>query len=209
MYKLQDVVMQENDFSPYDSPIEQTFRPKDTVNIIDDPNLMFSNRRCSSPFNWNGSNSQVAFENDELIYNIRDSLSFLDDSIDDLGERETFCKNWTNQRSVPYEDYLHNSDLWKQGVSSDGWNLQKKWFSTERTENIDRRESPIPYPKHQATGDLSYEIPNTRYSAIKIDENAKDAVNHFVREDNGESLSLLSEESCTSAAVRGDATRKS
>ncbi|KAL3653240.1 hypothetical protein CASFOL_002921 [Castilleja foliolosa] len=204
-----DVVRQEDGFSPYDSPIEQTFLSKDTMDIIDNPNMMFSNRRCSSPFNWGGSNSQVSFENDELVYNIRDSRrniwddfcpSYLDDSIDDLGERETFCKNWANQRSVPYEDYFRNSDLWKQSVSFDGWNLQKKRFSAERSENIDIRELPVPYPKHQTTGDLSYEIHNTRYSAITIDDDVKEAVNHFVREDNSESLSLLS---------RGDATRKS
>ncbi|KAL6565055.1 hypothetical protein OROMI_016505 [Orobanche minor] len=69
---------------------------------------------------------------------------------------------------------------------------------------------PVAYKKHHTTEDLSDKIPNTRwYSTIRIDNDVKDAVGGFVREDNRESFSLLSEESCSSSAVRGDATRKS
>ncbi|KAL6516441.1 hypothetical protein OROGR_019746 [Orobanche gracilis] len=67
------------------------------------------------------------------------SPSFLDDSIDDLEESETLFKNCADQRNFPYEDYLHNIDIWKQGFNIDCWNLQKKRFSTKRTEDFDIR----------------------------------------------------------------------
>ncbi|KAI3450231.1 hypothetical protein Pfo_006896 [Paulownia fortunei] len=155
--------------------------------------------RKSSPLNWNGSNLQGAFGN-ELIYNIRDTgrnirngPSFLDNSIDDLGEYESFCKNWVDQRNVDYDDYFHNKDFWKQDLNFEGWNLPKKSSSTRRTENYDMRESPVPYPKHQITEDIpDIIISDTRwYSPIGIDNDVKDAVNRFVREDTRESLSLL------------------
>ncbi|CAA0838105.1 Unknown protein [Striga hermonthica] len=202
------------DISPYYSSIDQTFCSKDMMNIIGDPNLMFSNRRCSSPLNWDSSNSQGAFDDDELIYNIRDSgrniwngPSFLEASIDDLGEHEIFCKNWDDQGSVTCDDYFRDNDIWKQGFSFDGQSLTKRRFNTERTEIFDIKASPVLYSKHHTTEDLSDKISNTRYSAVRIDDDVKDPVNRFAREDNRESLSLLSEESCSSTAVRGDATR--
>ncbi|KAL6502268.1 hypothetical protein OROHE_024696 [Orobanche hederae] len=109
------------DFSPYYNSIKQTFCSKDMVNITGDPNLMFLNRRCSSPFNWDCS------------------PSFLDDSIDDLEESETLFKNCADQRNFPFEDYFHNIDIWKQDFNNDCWNLQKKRFSTKRTEDFDIR----------------------------------------------------------------------
>ncbi|KAL0419310.1 UNVERIFIED_CONTAM: hypothetical protein Sradi_1344500, partial [Sesamum radiatum] len=91
--------------------------------------------------------------------------SFLDDSTDHLGQYESFCKNWVDQKNFSYDDYHHNKDLWDQDINFEAWNVQKQ-----------------------------------RYAAVEIDNGVKNAVDHFVTEDARESLSLLSEESCSSTA---------
>ncbi|KAL0389139.1 UNVERIFIED_CONTAM: hypothetical protein Scaly_0271000 [Sesamum calycinum] len=204
------VMMQDIDFSPYDNSKEEPSCSRSMRNIVDYPNQTFLNFRKSSPFNCNVSKLQGVSGTDELIYNIQDSgrniwnngPSFLDDSTDHLGQYESFCKNWVDQRNFSYDDYHHNKDLWDQDINFEAWNVQKQRSSIQRTENLDKRESPFPYRKHQNTEDLpDVIIPETRwYAAVEIDNGVKDAVDHFVTEDARESLSLLSEESCSSTA---------
>ncbi|KAL0458900.1 UNVERIFIED_CONTAM: hypothetical protein Slati_0517200 [Sesamum latifolium] len=205
------------DFSPYDNSKEEPSCSRSMRNIVEYPNQTFLNFRKSSPFNCNVSKLQGVSGTDELIYNIQDSgrniwnngPSFLDDSTDHLGKYESFCKNWVDQRNFSSDDYPHNKDLWNQDINFEAWNVQKQRSSIQKTENFDKRESPFPYRKHQKTEDLpDVIISETRwYSAVEIDNGVKDAVDHFVTEDARESLSLLSEESCSSTAVRGDAAK--
>ncbi|KAL8055835.1 hypothetical protein ABFX02_04G081100 [Erythranthe guttata] len=216
----QDAVMQDIQFSPYGSSTEQPFRSRDTMNIVDDPYDISLNFTNPSSLNWDGSNLHGDFANDEPIYSVRDSGrniwnggAFLDDSINDvgLGEYVSFRKNRVDKRNCGYDDYFHNKDPWKQDFSFEGWNRQKKSSSTRGTEIFDMRESPVPYTKHQIAKDLPDDIIlDTRwYPGIEIDNDVKSTVNRYARDDNRDSLSLRSEESCSSTAVRGDAADKS
>ncbi|KAL8055839.1 hypothetical protein ABFX02_04G081100 [Erythranthe guttata] len=215
-----DAVMQDIQFSPYGSSTEQPFRSRDTMNIVDDPYDISLNFTNPSSLNWDGSNLHGDFANDEPIYSVRDSGrniwnggAFLDDSINDvgLGEYVSFRKNRVDKRNCGYDDYFHNKDPWKQDFSFEGWNRQKKSSSTRGTEIFDMRESPVPYTKHQIAKDLPDDIIlDTRwYPGIEIDNDVKSTVNRYARDDNRDSLSLRSEESCSSTAVRGDAADKS
>ncbi|KAL9169463.1 hypothetical protein ABFS82_04G080500 [Erythranthe guttata] len=216
----QDAVMQDIQFSPYGSSTEQPFRSRDTMNIVDDPYDISLNFTNPSSLNWDGSNLHGDFANEEPIYSVRDSGrniwnggAFLDDSINDvgLGEYVSFRKNRVDKRNCGYDDYFHNKDPWKQDFSFEGWNRQKKSSSTRGTEIFDMRESPVPYTKHQIAKDLPDDIIlDTRwYPGIEIDNDVKSTVNRYARDDNRDSLSLRSEESCSSTAVRGDAADKS
>ncbi|KAL9169461.1 hypothetical protein ABFS82_04G080500 [Erythranthe guttata] len=215
-----DAVMQDIQFSPYGSSTEQPFRSRDTMNIVDDPYDISLNFTNPSSLNWDGSNLHGDFANEEPIYSVRDSGrniwnggAFLDDSINDvgLGEYVSFRKNRVDKRNCGYDDYFHNKDPWKQDFSFEGWNRQKKSSSTRGTEIFDMRESPVPYTKHQIAKDLPDDIIlDTRwYPGIEIDNDVKSTVNRYARDDNRDSLSLRSEESCSSTAVRGDAADKS
>lgn len=73
MGKLQDVMMQDIKFSPYDSSIGQPLCSRDVEDIDGGPYQKSLNFTKSSPFNWNCKNSLGIFANDEHIYNIRDS----------------------------------------------------------------------------------------------------------------------------------------
>ncbi|XP_020550108.1 uncharacterized protein LOC105163855 isoform X4 [Sesamum indicum] len=213
------VMMQDIDFSPYDNSKEKPSCSRSMRNIVEYPNQTFLNFGKSSPFNCNVSKLQGVSGTDELIYNIQDSgrniwnngPSFFDDSTDHLGQYESFCKNWVDQRNFSYDDYSHNKDLWNQDSNFEAWNVQKQRSCIQRTENFDKRESPFPYRKHQNTEDLPDVIISETmwYAAVEIDNGVKDAVDHFVTEDARDSLSLLSEESCSSTAVRGDAAKNS
>ncbi|KAK4419812.1 hypothetical protein Salat_2394100 [Sesamum alatum] len=201
-----DVMMQDIDFSPYDISKEEPSCSRGMKNIVEDPNQMFLNFRKSSPFNCNVSKLQGVFGTDDLIYNVQDSSrniwnngpSFLDDSTDHLGQYESFCKNWVDQRNFSYDDYRHNKDLWNQDINFETWNVQKQRSSIQRTENFGS-ESPIPYPKHRNKDGLpDVIISETRwYAAVEIDNGVKDAADHVATEDARESLSLLSEGRCS------------
>ncbi|KAL8531294.1 hypothetical protein ACS0TY_008058 [Phlomoides rotata] len=207
----------DNDFSQYDrldTSIDQLFHSEDVLNFVSNPYQKSKSFR-SSAYNWNGCDFQGVFRNDELACNIQDSgrniwngPSVIDESIDDLGEYDSFSKNWIDQRDIDFDDYFHCKDLRMQDLNFEGWDIQKKRFSAKRTETFNMKESPVQYPKHRTTKDLPDVVFSDKMwpSSIGID---KDAVNHLAREDTTESLSLLSEESCTSTAARGDATMKS
>ncbi|KAK4407639.1 hypothetical protein Sango_0344900 [Sesamum angolense] len=216
------VMMQDIDFSPYDNSKEEPSCSRSMRNIAEYPNQTFLNFRKSSPFNCNVSKLQVflALMNSSTTSKIAAETfgimvfvyaififcyhcpSFLDDSTDHLGQYESFCKNWVDQRNFSYDDYHHNKDLWDQDINFEAWNVQKQRSSIQRTENFDKRESPFPYQKHQNTEDLpGVIISETKwYTAVEIDNGVKDAIGHFVTEDARERLSLLSEESCSSTA---------
>lgn len=65
--------MQDNDFSLYDSSIDQLFCSKDVMNFVSNPYRKSESFRRSSPYNWNGCDLQGVFRNDELACNIRGS----------------------------------------------------------------------------------------------------------------------------------------
>lgn len=69
---VQDVLTQDIDFSPCSSTIDQSFCTRDMINAAGDPNH-FLNFRTPSSYNWNFSNMHGILENDELVYNKRDS----------------------------------------------------------------------------------------------------------------------------------------
>lgn len=67
-----DVMIQDIDFSPNGSTIDQPFCTRNVKNVSGDPNLKFMNFRRPSPFNWNSCDVLGVSGNDELLYSNRD-----------------------------------------------------------------------------------------------------------------------------------------
>ncbi|XP_057789764.1 uncharacterized protein LOC131006604 isoform X11 [Salvia miltiorrhiza] len=206
-----DVLMQDIAFSPCDSTIDQPFCTRDLMNAAGDLKQNFLNFRRPSMYDWNCSNVQRDLGNDELLYNNRGSRRRIwdDDGFDDLGlgEHESFCTNF-DERDVGFDDYFHPKNLWKQDLGVEGWDLYKKRSSIKRLETFNVKESPGPYAKHIIMEDVhGTRISDNRWhSGIEINNDVKD--NNSVSEDSRE-RSLLSEESCSSTAVRDASTKKS
>lgn len=66
-------MMQDIDFTPRDSKIDPPFCTRDFMSASGDPKQNILNFRKPSPYNWNSSNMQGVLEDDELLYNSRDS----------------------------------------------------------------------------------------------------------------------------------------
>ncbi|XP_057789765.1 uncharacterized protein LOC131006604 isoform X12 [Salvia miltiorrhiza] len=193
------------------STIDQPFCTRDLMNAAGDLKQNFLNFRRPSMYDWNCSNVQRDLGNDELLYNNRGSRRRIwdDDGFDDLGlgEHESFCTNF-DERDVGFDDYFHPKNLWKQDLGVEGWDLYKKRSSIKRLETFNVKESPGPYAKHIIMEDVhGTRISDNRWhSGIEINNDVKD--NNSVSEDSRE-RSLLSEESCSSTAVRDASTKKS
>ncbi|KAL1558764.1 hypothetical protein AAHA92_09191 [Salvia divinorum] len=176
-----DVLMQDIDFSPCSSTIDQSFCTRDMINAAGDPKQNFLNFRTPSPDNWNCSNMPGILENDELVYNKRDSSrriwegpSFLDDGFDDLEEQESFCTNFDG-RGVGFDDYYLPKSTWKQDLDFEGWDVNKKRSSirSPQTYNVKASVSNnIRCPKSLWKQDLDVEgwDINKKRSGIKRPE---------------------------------------
>ncbi|XP_051134643.1 uncharacterized protein LOC127253884 isoform X2 [Andrographis paniculata] len=207
------------------------------VDIFDDPDQKFLQFREPSSFNWCETSLHGDVDNNELIYsirgrgrNFRNGPNYLNKSVDHLGVvYDSFYENWMDPVGFGpfgYDDHYHCKELWKQDIL-DGWNVQKK--RTETTRYFGERESPVTNPKHQIVENLpDVVISDTRCrkhqiiedlsdvmvsdtrrrSTLGVGKDVKDSVSCFLTTDTRESLSLLSEESCSSTAVRGDSKKK-
>ncbi|KAG6415544.1 hypothetical protein SASPL_122957 [Salvia splendens] len=186
---VQDVLTQDIDFSPCSSTIDQSFCTRDMINAAGDPKQNFLNFRTPSSYNWNCSNMQGILENDELVYNKRDSSRriwegrFLDDGFDDLEEQESFCTNFDG-RDVGFDDYYLPKSPWKQDLDFEGWDVNKKRYSLRSPQTYSAKESPGPYPEHLTMKDLhGIGISDKRWhSDIEIGNDVK--YNNSVTEDS-------------------------
>ncbi|KAL2508151.1 uncharacterized protein Fot_31798 [Forsythia ovata] len=215
-----DAMVEDIDFSLYNDSIDQPFCSGN--NIFGNPKPEFSNFRNSLPFNRYGNNLKDVLEDDVILYDMKDSneniwngSTFPCNHVDNVGEYELFCKNQVDLRADGYADCLSNNKHWRRDFNFEGSCLQEIRASKHGTENIDIIEPHSPYTKLQISEYLhNFEISDARwYPTIGIDHNLKDASNQparacFIREHERESLSL-SEESCSSSAVRGDEIKKS
>ncbi|KAL2486224.1 hypothetical protein Adt_30980 [Abeliophyllum distichum] len=216
-----DAMMEDIDFSSYNDSIDQPFCSGN--NIFGKPKPEFPNFRKSLPFNRYGNNLKDVLEDDVIFYDVKDSneniwnagSTFLCNHVDNVGEYELFCNNQADLRTDGYTDYLNNNEHWRRDFNFEGSCLQEIRASKHGTENIDIIEPHSPYTKLQISEYLhDFEISDARwYSTIGIDHNVKDASNQpawarFIREHKRESLNL-SEESCSSSAVRGNEIKKS
>ncbi|XP_073143469.1 uncharacterized protein [Henckelia pumila] len=210
------VMMQDSEFSPYASSRKYPFCSTDEVNIIGDPNPKFVNFRKSSPFYRNGSDSPGVFSKDELFCNGRENgriiwngPSFLDADVGDLGEYESFSNTRADPSDVGFNDHFNMENHWKKDFNFEDWNLQNKRFSTKQNESFDVADTLSPYPKYNILEEYpDFKISDSRFTTIRIDDEDKDNSTCFASEDTRE-MSRMSEESCSSTAVRGDATKKS
>ncbi|XP_041993644.1 uncharacterized protein LOC121744231 isoform X2 [Salvia splendens] len=175
-----DVLTQDIDFSPCSSTIDQSFCTRDMINAAGDPKQNFLNFRTPSSYNWNCSNMQGILENDELVYNKRDSSRriwegrFLDDGFDDLEEQESFCTNFDG-RDVGFDDYYLPKSPWKQDLDFEGWDVNKKRYSLRSPQTYSAKASVsnnITCPQSLWKQDLDFEAGdiNKKRSSIKRPE---------------------------------------
>ncbi|XP_073271274.1 uncharacterized protein [Primulina huaijiensis] len=211
-----DVMMQDSEFSPFASSRKYPFCSTEKVNIIGDPNPKFLNFRKSSPFYRNGSDLKGVFSKNELFSIGRENGRiiwngpyFLDGNDDELGDYESFCNSRADPSDVSFNDHFDVDNHWKRDFKFEDWNLQTRRFSTKQNRSFDMADTLLPYSKYKIPEDYpDFKISDTRYTTFKIDDEDKDTSTCFASEDTRE-ISRLSEESCSSTAVRGDATKKS
>ncbi|KAA8543646.1 hypothetical protein F0562_021608 [Nyssa sinensis] len=181
---------------------------------------------CSSslqlPFFSNGIMDTNSFGDLEIFYSTEDkseniwnaTSSFLD--VNFLDERD-YNISWKNC----YAKMDRNSaDYWNFGNDDFTFEdpyLRKKRATGKAMDRFNILESPAPYYKHQTSeNDHDFITPNGTTCYPTLGRNCdiggvpnQPAWSCFVKEDSRETLSLLSEESCSSSAVRGEATKKS
>ncbi|KAI4307783.1 hypothetical protein L6164_030930 [Bauhinia variegata] len=129
--------------------------------------------------------------------------SFLNEKFDDEMKYDTSWKKKPFQTSASSPDFL------KDGVynmASYGNLLPKKRSSATAMEGFNVIESPPSYSKHKSESDFHFFVPSEgRHSR----SNGNFNVQNLILEDVTDNSSLLSEESCSSTAVRGETIRHS
>ncbi|XP_022847113.1 uncharacterized protein LOC111369718 isoform X3 [Olea europaea var. sylvestris] len=216
-----DDMVEDIDFSSlYNDSIDQPFSCSGDYTFGNSkPRL--SKFRKSLPFDRYDNSLNDVLGDDVIMYDTKDSDEniwnagsiFLDNHIDKVEEYRLFCKNQVDLRDDDYADYSNNNDHWGRDFNFEGSSLQERRASKHRTENIDIRDPHSPSTKHQMSEYLrDFEISDARWFTIGIDHNVKDASNQpswscFIREHERENLSL-SEESCSSSAVRGNESNR-
>ncbi|KAI8016121.1 hypothetical protein LOK49_LG05G01535 [Camellia lanceoleosa] len=202
---------------------ELPFCSRGTENSFSKPRQKLSTAKEFSQFKSNASKLKNSFSDDEIFCNMEEKnddiwnarSNFLDQNFLD----EDCDITWKNR---PPKMDGSSADFWHQGnheISDFAFEypyLQKIRVAEKVTGRFNISDSPPPYSKQRRSeGDHDFMTPDeTWYPMVGRKCDIRDVTNQqawscFVTEDAEESLSLLSEESCSSSAVRGKATNRS
>ncbi|XP_028056631.1 uncharacterized protein LOC114260669 isoform X7 [Camellia sinensis] len=202
---------------------ELPFCSRGTENSFSKPRQKLSTAKEFSQFKSNASKLKNSFSDDEIFCNMEEKnddiwnarCNFLDRNFLD----EDCDIKWKN-RSPKMDG--SSADFWHLGnheISDFAFEypyLQKIRVAEKVTGRFNISDSPPPYSKQSRsendrdfiTADETWYPMGGRKCDIR-DVTNQQAWSCFVTEDAEESLSLLSEESCSSSAVRGKATNRS
>ncbi|KAM7521980.1 hypothetical protein LguiA_011882 [Lonicera macranthoides] len=169
------------------------------------------------------NNLKNTFSKEEAFYNHQEknehkwneNSSFLDDNFLDQGECGLSWKNWHSQADSNFANYLDISKNANSYFNFEGPSVQKKRSCAKATGRFNILESPTLYPKHQISqNDRDFtNAGDTWHTPSGINCDVKGVINKppwpfSKKEEERDSWSLLSEESCSSSAVRDQATEK-
>ncbi|XP_059646660.1 uncharacterized protein LOC132293271 isoform X3 [Cornus florida] len=225
-----DVIMQDIDMPCFRSSLEQPFFSRGITDSFSKSIKKLSNKNKSSQLNGAGCGMNNFFGHEEILYNREDKNDnilnaksrFLDDDFLDESEYDSSWKNWPHQINGRSLDCLNFgkqeiSDCAFDGpyisnIAFDNPYRQKKRVSEEVTCRSNILASRATYSKHQMSeNDFDFIIPDgTWYSTVGKNCDGRDVTNKLawscLMEDARDNMSMLSEESCSSSAVRGKAS---
>ncbi|KAF7833841.1 uncharacterized protein G2W53_016174 [Senna tora] len=156
---------------------------------------------------YGSSNSQEFFfnaeNNNDDIWNVPCS-SFFNEKFDDERQYNTSWKKKTFRMGTGSPDFLKGG-ICKMANYEFEDDLPKKRSSAAATEGFDMTELPASYSKHQYENDYDLFVAKGASSLRCSRSDGNFNVQSIVPEDVTDNSSLLSEESCTSTAVRSEA----
>ncbi|KAM4083610.1 hypothetical protein ACB094_08G071000 [Castanea mollissima] len=149
--------------------------------------------------------------NNEDIWDARSC--FLDDNFLDEREYDVSWKNWPPETESNSMDFLKYGHLEMSDYAFEESHLLKKRDAATAMDRFNILESPASFYKHQASeSDIDFMISSrARRPTLGRKLDFRDVTSQsdwfcFTTEDAKDNLSILSEESCSSSAVWGEAT---
>ncbi|XP_052186594.1 uncharacterized protein LOC127797600 isoform X3 [Diospyros lotus] len=212
-----DAMIQDIDFSLSGSFLDQPFCSKGKVNLFRKPSKKISVARECLQSKSNVGRLKRSFADDEIFNNIEDKSDniwnaalpdFIDGSFLDV-DYDTMCKNRSPKKDLSSTDNWSLGNHEMSSFAFEGPNLQKFRVS-EKVNDFDIADSLASHSKRQRSDndhDFMTLDGTCRYSTGGKYFDASGVTNQS--EDGGDSLSLLSEESCSSTAVRSKSTKSS
>ncbi|KAH7864793.1 hypothetical protein Vadar_033924 [Vaccinium darrowii] len=203
----------------FGSFLEVPFCSRGTENTFGEPRQKIS--KANSRFNINASSLKYSFADDEMSYNITDEDN---DIWKDGNFLDKDCDiTWNGS---PFEMDGSSSDYWNLGshemldFALEGPYFKGKMVTEKARGGFNVSESPRPQSRQRPrqrrlNNDHDFLFPDGKWNPkVGRDCDLRDTTNQpawscHLTEDAGESLSLLSEESCSSSAVRNKATKRS
>ncbi|WJZ89250.1 hypothetical protein VitviT2T_008478 [Vitis vinifera] len=214
--KMQDINM-----SPSGNSLELPFYPMGIEDPFSNPKQGVSTFRDFMHHGGHSSKIRRSFGDEETFYNIKDkneniwngSVGFPDYNSPDDWECDLSWKHWPGQMDGTSADFVKTGNHELLDFTSEGHCISKKRNAMKARDRFNISDLSAPYLRHQtsendhdfATSDGTRSPMLGRIWGFTGVNNQPDWPS-FATEDSRDSLSLLSEESCTSSAVRGEAT---
>ncbi|XP_057956539.1 uncharacterized protein LOC131149799 isoform X2 [Malania oleifera] len=203
---MQDISMLPSG-SSLESPSYSRCNLKQKVSAVEDlVQLDGSGNKIRSSFD-----DEIFFSTEDKSENIWDGRSsFLDDNFLEEMEYDNSwnCPHRMDDDSAEFLEF-ETSDF----VFEDSYRLKPRRGATNLKCSFNILDSPVPHPKHQRSKIINNFTASdgARYPTEERCSDFGGIANHpawskFMVEDTRDSLSLVSEESCSSSAVRGEAT---
>ncbi|KAJ4719247.1 hypothetical protein OWV82_010851 [Melia azedarach] len=177
----------------------------------------YSTVNDSAPFDGHDSKLKSSFGDSEVFYgsgNINEDLwharpSFIDDSF--LNEKEFAAsrRKWPGQMEV-VDSFNYRNEI--SDYDFECSHLHKNRFSVKAADRYNILDSPFPKQQSSENNGDFITSKTTRYPKAGGNFDFRQLIHQQDQsyyEDARDNLSLLSEESCSSTAVRGEATNKS
>ncbi|CAK9139873.1 unnamed protein product [Ilex paraguariensis] len=218
---LPDEMMHDIDTSIHASSLELPFYSMGMMHSFGNPKQKLSACERLSQLNTGHSNLKNTYGDEEIFCNSENinenlcnaSSSFLDDNVLDE-EYSLSWKKWSFQLDAGPSDYMNIGIDESPDLVFGHPHVENKRAGTKAGCRFNILESPAPYSKHQVSkSDHNFIItdgpwsPTVRRTFDVGDVTNQPAWSCFVTEEARESMRSLSEESCSSSAVRSEATR--
>lgn len=209
-----------NDIPFYES--ELPFYSRGSVDYFSYPKQKKSVGKGFLQFNDNGPNLKTFLANEDIFFNSEDeneymwteSSSLPDDDFLDESKCCMSWKNWPCQMDSNSAEHSNFENHVKKDITFEGLNVQNSRVCTKATSRFNVLESSAPYSYHQISENHhDFTTPDgicVRYPMFARTSGVKPVISQpawscFAAKDAKESLSLLSEESCSSSAVWDEA----